>query len=144
MNSPTAIGNIVLIHDPRLADQLSRRDEPGVVLQRRRGGARVGFLSDGGNAWVEDARLLPHPSERPGSALLRVVAGALDQLRAEEAWFEEREDDRLELHARCLGFDEGELASVRAAVGKALKSWSVIPYGMAAVTVVLRLSDSEL
>jgi hypothetical protein len=139
MDDEYHIGRIVLIHDPKLAASVGRSGEAAVVLQRRRGSARIGFLSDGGNAWVEDQRLYALDAAPEVGTLLGVVSTALQCLQVEDVALESVTPQVVELQARCLALEEAELEELRERLGGGLASWSVVPYGMAAIVVGLEL-----
>jgi hypothetical protein len=139
MATQHSIGQLVLIHDPQLAESLGRAGETAVVLQRRRGGARIGFLSDGGNAWVEDRRLYALDGAPAGAPLLAAVSTALKCLPVEEVSFESVGEEGVRLEARCLAFDAENLAELQEQLGRSLVSWAVAPYGMAVIVLNLEL-----
>jgi len=133
-------GTLVVVHDPRLAEQLGRVGEPGVVINGRRGDARVLFLPDRSTWWIEDRRLYPLPDPAAASPALRRLALALAELDPEEAELEGIADDgTLELSALATRFSMDTPERLRAGLGDALLSWEVVPYGMALVTVGLRI-----
>ena len=136
------IGQIVLVHDPRLARSLGRDGEAAVVLQRRRGGARIGFLRDGGNAWVEEHRLYALERAPEREPLLEATSVALSCLRAEDVEIENLDGDAVTLNVRCLGVEDAEIERLGTRLVERLGSWSVVPYGMAAIVVVIHLRAS--
>lgn len=136
MEQAHRIGTVVALRDRRLAEQIRRGEELGVVVQRRRSDARVLFLSDRQTHWIDDARLWPVQSEQP--ALARVSA-LLRILEPEEAQVERADEEVVEVHALCTAFDDSTMRSLREALGDALLRWAVQPYGMAYFSVVLEL-----
>ena len=135
------IGDLVVIHDPRLAEELGQADHLGVVVKVRKGSARVIFLPGRENYWIEDLRLYPHPdAERVADPLLLSASRALRQLRPEEAEFEAVDGNRVQLHALCMRVDADGMQALADELGEHLEGWEVQPYGMALFTVVLRLS----
>lgn len=139
MQAEISIGRIVVIHDPKLAASLGRAGEKAVVLQRRRGSARIGFLSDAGNAWVEDHRLFVLDQAADADPLLGAASAALSCLRAEDVEIESLDGNAVTLNVRCLGVEDAEIERVRTRLGERLRTWAVVPYGMAAIVVVLEL-----
>lgn len=134
-------GTLVIVHDPRLAEQLGRGDEAGVVINGRRGDARVLFLRDRATWWIEDRRLYPLPETAEAPAILRRVGAALRVLDPEEAELEAVGDDgTLEFSALTTRFPGDTPERLRDALGPSLRSWEIVPYGMALVTVVVRIA----
>lgn len=134
------IGSLVALRDRKLAAQLARGEEVGVVLQRRRNDARVIYLSDRKAHWIDDARLWPVRSESPA---LQALAKLLEILRPEEAQIERSEGSLLEVHALCTEFSDATLELLRERLGSALNGWSVQPYGMAFFSVVVELRTDQ-
>jgi len=136
MDPTHRIGTLVALRDRRLAEQLQRGDEFGIVLQRRRSDARVLYLSDRKAHWIEDARLWPVESD---DVALKRLSALLRILEPEEAQVERADELTVEVHALCTGFDGGTLERLRESLGDALQHWAVQPYGMAFFSVVVEL-----
>jgi len=133
-----AVGDVVIIHDPKLAEQLGHPNQLGVIIKTRRGSARLIFLPGRENYWVEDHRLYPHPApDDHAEPLLLTVRDALLTLGPEEAQVEDADAHSCELHALCLTLNEETALALRQGLGDRLRQWKVIPYGMAAFTVIL-------
>ncbi len=133
------VGHLVLVHDPRLAEQLGRAGEVGTVINTRRNGARVVFLPDRATYWIEPHRLFPHPD--PGahcSIAEQNIAAALAILQPEEAELESVSGG-VELVALAVALTDTKLEELRSRLGDQLLGWKVVPYGMALITVNLRL-----
>ena len=139
MSYQPSIGDRVIIHDPKLADQLRRDGQVAVVINRRRQGARIAFLPDRATYWIDNHRLYPHPNpDEADSGDLAALSRVLSILEPEEAELESS-DFGTEVHALCLRFHEGHRTALVEALGDRLQSWEVIPYGMALITVVVRI-----
>lgn len=144
-----AVGDLVVIHDPLLAERLGRSGRLGVVVRLRRGGARVLYLPHGDAYWIEAFRLYPHPQpEALGPAVLLAVAQALRVLQPEAAELVDRESSGLSsgsvrVEALCRSVGADAFAVLHASLGRRLERWEIRPYGMALVTVLLQLRAGD-
>jgi hypothetical protein len=142
---PPAIGDLVVVHDPGLAERLGKLGALGVVVRTRRGGARALFLPRGDAYWFEAFRLYPHPApEQVGPAALLALAQALRVLQPEEAELADRNPPEgpqgsLRVEALCRSVTAEAIATLQQRLGDRLEAWEVRPYGMALVTVLLQL-----
>ncbi len=134
------VGDLVLVHDPKLAAQISQESRVGLVIQTRRGGARVSFLPGRENYWIEEHRLIDAPKEMADQAgVIAVAAKGLHLLKPELVEIEAAEESQLEIHCQCIRLEQGDAAALVEALGSALRGWEVVPYGMAVFTVILKL-----
>ena len=156
-----AVGDLVIVHDPRLAQQLDKQGALGVVVRLRRAGARTLFLPRGDAHWIECHRLHPHPEPaRVGPPVLLAIGEALRALQPEEAELaapDESDEARtgapqvggadnasvVRLEVLCRGVTAADVARLQRHLGGRLVSWEVRPYGMAFVTVLLALRGQE-
>jgi hypothetical protein len=136
-----SLGDLVIVHDPRLAAQIGRVDQLGVVIHRRRNGARVLFLPDRMTYWIEPRRLYRHPAPGSlGSPATLALGEAVALLDPEEAEVESIDATAFELRALAERFTARRQQELVARLGPRLLDWEVIPHGMAMLTVVLRLA----
>lgn len=156
-----AVGDLVIVHDPRLAQQLDKQGALGVVVRLRRTGARTLFLPRGEAHWIESHRLHPHPDPaRVGPPLLLAIGEALRALQPEEADVSGPAQSNatraaspanggldaasvVHLEALCRAVTAVDIARLQRQLGGRLVSWEVRPYGMAFVTVYLALRGQD-
>jgi hypothetical protein len=136
MQSSLPVGSIVVVRDPKLAAQLGREGVCGVVLQRRRGDARVLFPADRRTHWIANRRLWPSEVVPAG---LRAIATLLRGLAPDEAQLERIDEQSLELHALCTQVDRATLEQLQQELDGALLDWRIVPFGMAQFTVIVEL-----